>query len=387
MAVGRARSPDEAPAAQSGVPRETNDPAESDVPRETLRAAGTDLQGRLKQLAPNHPSSSARDDASHKPASPDWTGDESATDTIRDTVSAPRVQTDQGDGPDGHASAPRDLRPVVEPLTDAEYAELVEQVRDRLSWARAEGLATDDQHTVEPDKEVWTERRTALHDAILRDLLDSAADVPNEYQAIIAGGLSGAGKTTVLARYAADDSTQYFKIDPDSIKAEMARRGMIPKIEGLTPMEASDLAHEESSHIAKILAQRAQASGKNLIWDITMSERSSAESRIEKLRAAGYTRIEGVFVDIPLDTGEARASARHRHGHDQYLAGKGDGGRFVPTEVIRNKADPVWGSVNRKNFEELKHRFDKWAVYDNAVDGREPVLVESGQLREQTHVQ
>jgi len=67
-------------------------------------------------------------------------------------------------------------------------------------------------------------------------------------------------------------------------------------------MEASDLAHEESSHIAKILAQRAQASGKNLIWDITMSERSSAEYRIEKLRAAGYTRIEGVFVDIPLDT-------------------------------------------------------------------------------------
>jgi len=85
---------------------------------------------------------------------------------------------------------------------------------------------------VEPDKEVWTERRTALHDAILRDLLDSAANVPNEYHAIIAGGLSGAGKTTVLARYAADDSTQYFKIDPDSIKADMARRGMIPKIEG-----------------------------------------------------------------------------------------------------------------------------------------------------------
>lgn len=360
MAAGRVRSPDQVPAAQSGVPRETNDPAETDVPRETHRAAGTDLQERLKQLAPNHPSSSARDDGSRKPAPPDWSDDE---------------------------SAPRDLRPTVEPLTDAEYAEHVEQVRERLSWARAEGLATDDQHTVEPDKEVWTERRTALHDAILRDLLDSAADVPNEYQAIIAGGLSGAGKTTVLARYAADDSTQYFKIDPDSIKAEMARRGMIPKIEGLTPMEASDLAHEESSHIAKILAQRAQASGKNLIWDITMSERSSAESRIEKLRAAGYTRIEGVFVDIPLDTSEARASARHRHGHDQYLAGKGDGGRFVPTEVIRNKADPVWGSVNRKNFEELKHRFDKWAVYDNAVDGREPVLVESGQLREQTHVQ
>ncbi len=111
MAVGRVRSPDQVPAAQSGVPRETNDLAETDVPRETHRAAGTDLQGRLKQLAPNHPSSSARDDASRQPAPPDWTDDESATETIRDTTSAPRDQTDQGD-PDRAASAPRDLRPT-----------------------------------------------------------------------------------------------------------------------------------------------------------------------------------------------------------------------------------------------------------------------------------
>ena len=33
-------------------------------------------------------------------------------------------------------------------------------------------------------------------------------------------------------------------------------------------MEASYLAHEESSHVAKRLARRAQADGKNVIWDI-----------------------------------------------------------------------------------------------------------------------
>ncbi len=97
--------------------------------------------------------------------------------------------------------------------------------------------------------------------------------------------------------------------------------------------------------------------------------------------------VDGIFVDISLDTSEARASARHRHGHEAYRAGKGDGGRYVPSELIRSQADPVWGSVNRRNFEEVKHRFNKWMIYDNSVDGRGPVLVESGQLEEKTHDQ
>ena len=41
--------------------------------------------------------------------------------------------------------------------------------------------------------------------------------------------------------------SQYLMINPDDIKEEMARRGMVPEIEGLSPMEASDLVHEESS--------------------------------------------------------------------------------------------------------------------------------------------
>jgi hypothetical protein len=158
----------------------------------------------------------------------------------------------------------------------------------------------------------------------------------------------------------------------------MAKHGMIPEVAGLTPMEASDLVHEESSHVAKQLALRATADGKNVIWDITMSSRASTENRIGDLRAAGYSRVEGVFVDIPIEVAIHRSDARHREGHDDYSVGRGLGGRFVPAEVIAAQADPDWGSRNRKTFEQVKPHLDAWLQCDNSVDGRSPALVDSG---------
>ena len=96
----------------------------------------------------------------------------------------------------------------------------------------------------------------------------------------------------------------------------MARRDMIPPVDGLSPMEASDLVHEESSYVARQLALRAEGDGKNIIWDITMSSWASTERRIDELHSAGYTRIEGIFVDIPVETSVARADGRHWEGHD-----------------------------------------------------------------------
>jgi hypothetical protein len=149
-------------------------------------------------------------------------------------------------------------------------------------------------------------------------------------------------------------------------------------------MEASDLVHEESSDVAKRLARRAQTDGKNVIWDITMSSQVSTEWRINALRQAGYMRIEGIFVDITVETSVTRADGRHRQGHDDYRADEGSGGRFVPAEMIRVQADPEWGSRNRKTFEEVKHHFDAWSRFDNS--GSAPVLVEAGH-REEDHDQ
>jgi predicted ABC-type ATPase len=270
---------------------------------------------------------------------------------------------------------------LPEPLTDAEHAEHVKEVRDRLEKARADGLATDQQHTIDPDPEAWDKERRAAHSFMIATLYARSSAVPCEHRALIAGGMSGAGKSTVLDQHARIDRSQYLTVNPDSIKEEMANHGLIPVVDGLSPMEASDLVHEESSHIAKQLALRAQADGKNLIWDITMSSRDTTEQRISELRAAGYARIEGIFVDIPVETAVTRADARHREGQDDYRIGRGAGGRFVPEEVIRAQADPEWGSLNRRTFEAVKDRFDTWARYDNSATA--PVLAEAAEIAEE----
>jgi predicted kinase len=316
-----------------------------------------ELRQRLERLPPGHPSSPAETDGTPRPPEPGL-----------------RCR----DSPDTTPAADADWRP----LTDAEYAEHVTQVRERLDKARADGLATDRQHTIDPAREVWSGERETLQDSIIEDMYRRASDVPCERRAIMAGGLPGAGKSTILEGHAGIDRSEYLTINPDEIKEEMAHRDMIPPVDGLSPMEASDLVHEESSYVAKRLARRAQSDGKNVIWDITMSSRESTEWRISALRAAGYSRIEGIFVDIPVETSVTRAGSRHWEGHDNYRAGEGPGGRFLPAEIIRAQADPEWGSRNRKTFEEVRHHFDGWCRFDNS--GMAPVLVEAGH-REEHH--
>jgi predicted kinase len=312
-----------------------------------------EFEQALRRLPPGHPSSPIEADGTPKPPEPGLRCRES---------------------PDASPPDDADWRP----LTDAEYAEHVTNVRDRLDKARADGLVTESLYVTDPDGETWTPERRRGHDAIIADLYEAARDVPCERRAILAGGLPGAGKTTILEQHAGIDCSEYLRINPDVIKGEMAKRGMIPMIAGLTPMEASDLVHAESSHIAKQLALRAMPEGKNVIWDITMASLESTEKRISDIRAAGYSRVEGIFIHIPEDVALRRSGARHREGHDNYRAGHGLGGRLVPEEVISSQTDPEWGSLNRKTFEQIKQKLDAWLLFDNSVDGREPLLVDSG---------
>jgi predicted kinase len=319
------------------------------------------LRRRLERLPPGHPSSPIQD---HDGA---------------ETVDLPAPDRADEQARDDRSTEDADRRP----LTDAEHAEHVTEVRDLLDKAAAEGLATDLQHTTDEDHEQWTEERVVLQDAIIADMQEATRDVPCDRRAILAGGLPGAGKTTVLEQQAGVDRSRYLTINPDDVKVQMARRGMIPEVTGLTQMEASELVHEESSHVAKRLARRAMREGKNVIWDITMSSRESTEKRINDLREFGYSRVEAVFVDIPVEVAIRRADGRHRQDHDSYRSGEGLGGRFIPAEVISAQTDPQWGSCNRKTFEKVKPRLDAWARYDNSVDGRAAVLADSSSFEEE----
>ena len=109
-----------------------------------------------------------------------------------------------------------------------------------------------------------------------------------------------------------------------------------------------------------------------------MSSSESTEKKINDLHTAGYTQIDGIFVDIPIETSIRRTEARHREGYEEFCAGRSLGGRFVPAEVVRSQIDHSWGSQNRKTFENLKPKFDNWSLYDNSVDDYPAALVQSG---------
>ncbi len=206
-------------------------------------------------------------------------------------------ETPVSDPPDG---PPSDNSPVYQdnectrPLTDKEWAEHLLEVRNGLDNARREGLETHRFYTIDPDGRQWNTDRNRLQSALVNDMYSVARDVPCARQAVIAGGLGGAGKTTVLNEYAGIDLSQYLVINPDNIKAEMAHRGMLPRVEGLSPMEAADLAHEESSYLAKRLA----------LAHLWLTERTSSgtspcpsrrftKERINNLRSAGLRLHRG----------------------------------------------------------------------------------------------
>lgn len=282
--------------------------------------------------------------------------------------------------PAAKATEPKTAR-TQEPMDDAEYQAHTQNIEKEISAAMKEGKATDKQFAVDINSGIWEDQRTELHRKIADEMWEAAAaNIPNEGKAMISGGLGGAGKSTVLKIAGPDIASQYFTVNSDDVKEHIANNypDMIPEAGGLSPLERVALIHEESSHIADILAARAYREKKNMVWDITMASQRSVQKRIDDLRANGYDDVKAVFVDIDVETSVTRALARHRRGMEDFRNGKGQGGRYVPPHIIRlNKSDSS-SSANRETFDSLKDQFDSWQVFNNNIEGRAPVREDEG---------
>ena len=258
-----------------------------------------------------------------------------------------------------------------------EATERAAKIEQLVGAAMKEGQGTEFQNAVVVGKKSngepifeWTPERQKLHKQIVDHFYRERFDhVPVDGRAVIAGGLGGAGKSTVLKQIL--DPNDYGTVNPDDIKEYMAEQGLVPQIGDLTPMEASALVHEESSHIAKLLANRAYEDHKNLIWDITMSSRESVQARLEDLYDNGYGDIRGVFVDIPPDISVQRAVRRWWLGIEDFRNGKNViGGRYVPPRVIRKAASQMASSKNREVFNVMRDGFTTWEVWDTRKAAR-----------------
>lgn len=224
---------------------------------------------------------------------------------------------------------------------------------------------------------VWSPERDAIHREIVADFYARANDVPSEGRAVLVGGNAGAGKSTVLQKQAGLDPSRFLKIDPDEVKEELARRGLVPELPDgdFSPMERSTLVHRESVRIADMLADRAMRDRKNVIWDGTMADPGLVHSRVERMDKAGYRRIDGVFVDVSDQMSRTRVAERYRRGLYDWVRGQGQGSRFVPSHI----QNMMTSADTRHGFNSLRKSgaFDNWVVYDNDVDGQDAKLVAS----------
>lgn len=95
------------------------------------------------------------------------------------------------------------------PMTDTELAD-----RERRAIAAVDAnrhLAT---HVTHKQDGQWTEERAAMHRQVVDEILARHSHVPTDREAILTGGLMGAGKTTVLDNHAGVDQSRYMVVCP-----------------------------------------------------------------------------------------------------------------------------------------------------------------------------
>lgn len=229
-------------------------------------------------------------------------------------------------------------------------------------------------------KDEYTKERQKLHREILDELHDKYKDVPSEGKVVFSAGLPGAGKTTVL-NMLKDGSegvniNNFATVSSDDIKEIFAEKGMIPKVDGLSEMEASTLVHEESSYLADKFLRELSEKNKNIIYDFTCKNVDSTIKRINVLKSAGYKEkdMQFVFVDIPLEVAEERANFRYFVGLNDGIQKEGHtGGRYLQKDVLyQNKSKTgKYSSVNAEAMLEVYNRnkdkgMPEPIVYDNS---------------------
>ena len=246
------------------------------------------------------------------------------------------------------------------PLDDEQYAAHADRAHRAVAAELEAGHATDKSETLDGRGQVWKPERAAVHNEIVKAITDQAVSVPSEGRAIVAGGLPGAGKAAVLKKI--PELSRHAMVSHDAIKEELARRGMVPESEGLSPGERSALVHAEAGHIARLAASRLAAQRKNLALDIPGSSENSVRKHLDWLGRHGYHGVHAVFAHTPADV--QAAGAAHRKGLEDYRQGNGTGPRQAPPDLIRSAETGPGRTANKDAFDATRGQFSSWQEWD-----------------------
>jgi predicted ABC-type ATPase len=270
-------------------------------------------------------------------------------------------------------------------FTDDEYRQHVENIEKALDEQRRMGRDSRSIHGIQRRGGgfSWSPKRKKDQNQLVREMYAQRSQgVPQEGLGMLMGGLGGSGKGTILRNPDAGlEGNRYMTVNSDDIKEEMARRGMIPQIPGLSPMESVAMVHEESSELARRLAQMAYKDRRNVLWDMTMGSDSSTKEHIDNMRKHGYGQVDAAFVDADAPSARQRVYDRHRRGETAYReTGQGFGGRYV-VQAASKANEPTPGSGKRSKNAEVFERnlplFDNTVNFDVTGPGGHPAVTQT----------
>ena len=229
-----------------------------------------------------------------------------------------------------------------------------EDLKLKLEQARkdAEGLGNSKtENTVDGE---YTPERKKLHEQIVADLLKGKKAEENR-QAIITGGLPGAGKSTMLEQEEYKDFQENaVLIGSDEIKATLAKADGIDKL-GLHAFSY----HAESRDVAEMVVAATMDNKLNTIIDTTLSRLDTTKEMVTSLKSSGY-EVTVLFAKLPVQKAVQRAVLRFY-----------ETGRFVDPVYIAQYDD-----TPSSTFDLLKGDLDNWTIWDTDVEfGEPPVMI------------
>lgn len=203
----------------------------------------------------------------------------------------------------------------------------------------------------------YTIERKLLHNEIIESFLKGQLKQEQEAEAILLGGGSAAGKSSigelVIKGYKLQKQNMIW-IDPDKIKEKIPEYQDAMESEDIESMkQAAFLVHDESSDITMKLLKICMKRKLNFMYDGTMKNEVKYIKLIQQLRQAGFI-IKAIIVDVPIKVALERSNMRFKVT-----------GRLVPEHIIEQSHMRV-----ATTFSKIKDLIDCYTLYDNT--GKEP---------------
>ncbi|PFU78716.1 Zeta toxin [Bacillus cereus] len=203
----------------------------------------------------------------------------------------------------------------------------------------------------------YTIERKLLHNEIIESFLKGQLQQEQEPEAILLGGGSAAGKSSigelVIKGYKLQKQNMIW-IDPDKIKEKIPEYQDAMESEDIESMkQAAFLVHDESSDITMKLLKICMKRKLNFMYDGTMKNEVKYIKLIQQLRQAGFS-IKAIIVDVPIKVALERSNMRFKVT-----------GRLVPEHIIEESHMRV-----ATTFSKIKDLIDCYTLYDNT--GKEP---------------